>query len=177
MATTSASRSASNEGGIHKIRHIVIIMQENRSFDHYFGTFPGADGIPMKDGVPTVCVPQPPGPCVRPYRDSLDRNRGGAHNFGAAKNDINGGKMDGFLTSTRGGRKCVGVDDPTCVKRAGKGDVMGYHDDHDIPNYWAYARDNVLQDRMFENIASWSLPQHLFMVSEWSASCRNCTSQ
>ena len=97
VVTTSASRSASNEGGIHKIRHIVIIMQENRSFDHYFGTFPGADGIPMKNGVPTVCVPQPSGSCVRPYRDTLDRNRGGPHNFGAAKNDINGGKMDGFL--------------------------------------------------------------------------------
>src|SRR3989442_527969 len=33
--------------GIHKIRHVVVIMQENRSFDSYFGTFPGADGIPM----------------------------------------------------------------------------------------------------------------------------------
>ena len=32
--------------GIHKIKHVVIIMQENRSFDSYFGTFPGADGIP-----------------------------------------------------------------------------------------------------------------------------------
>ena len=41
---------------IHKIKHVVIIMQENRSFDSYFGTYPGADGIPMKHGVPTVCV-------------------------------------------------------------------------------------------------------------------------
>ena len=40
--------------GIHKIKHIVIIMQENRSFDNYFVTYPGADGIPMKNGVPTV---------------------------------------------------------------------------------------------------------------------------
>ena len=36
--------------GVHKIRHVIVIMQENRSFDSYFGTFPGADGIPMKDG-------------------------------------------------------------------------------------------------------------------------------
>ena len=43
--------------GIHKIKHMVVIMQENRSFDSYFGTFPGADGIPMKNGKPTVCVP------------------------------------------------------------------------------------------------------------------------
>ena len=34
-------------------------MQENRSFDSYFGTYPGADGIPMKHGVPTVCNPDP----------------------------------------------------------------------------------------------------------------------
>ena len=32
--------------GIHKIKHVIIVMQENRSFDSYFGTFPGADGIP-----------------------------------------------------------------------------------------------------------------------------------
>src|SRR5437588_9749844 len=45
--------------GIQKIRHVVIIMQENRSFDSYFGTFPGADGIPGIAGHPgTVpCVP------------------------------------------------------------------------------------------------------------------------
>ena len=40
--------------GIHKIRHVIIIMQENRSFDSYFGTFPGADGLPMTDGAFTV---------------------------------------------------------------------------------------------------------------------------
>ena len=45
--------------GIHKIQHVIVIDQENRSFDHYFGTFPGADGIPMKQGEPTVCVTDP----------------------------------------------------------------------------------------------------------------------
>src|SRR4051794_916402 len=54
--------------GIHKIRHVVIIMQENRSFDSFFGTFPGADGIPMRLGVPAVCVPDPyQHRCVRPF--------------------------------------------------------------------------------------------------------------
>ena len=48
--------------GIHKIRHVVIIMQENRSFDSYFGTYPGADGIPSG-----VCEPDPVnGGCVVP---------------------------------------------------------------------------------------------------------------
>jgi phospholipase C len=42
-----------------RIKHVVVVMQENRSFDSYFGTYPGADGIPMRDGRPTVCVPDP----------------------------------------------------------------------------------------------------------------------
>ena len=39
--------------GIHKIKHVVIVMQENRSFDSYFGTYPGADGIPRTSAFPT----------------------------------------------------------------------------------------------------------------------------
>jgi len=61
----SASQAATN--GIHKIKHIVIIMQENRSFDSYFGTYPGADGIPRRAGRPAVRVPDPLRTrCVRP---------------------------------------------------------------------------------------------------------------
>jgi len=47
--------------GIHKIRHVVVIMQENRSFDSYFGTYPGADGIPGLAGNPGTlpCLADP----------------------------------------------------------------------------------------------------------------------
>ena len=48
---------------------------------------------------------------------------------------------------------------------------MGYMDSREIPNYWTYAREFVLQDAMYEPNASWSLPEHLFMVSGWSAKC------
>ena len=63
--------------GIHKIKHVIIIMQENRSFDSYFGTFPGADGIPMQGGKPTVCVPTSSGGCTAPWglRDHLGEAR------------------------------------------------------------------------------------------------------
>ena len=65
--------------GIHKIKHIVIIMQENRSFDSYFGTFPGADGIPATNGVPTVCVNDPQtGQCVHPLSRPRRCERGWA---------------------------------------------------------------------------------------------------
>ena len=78
--------------------------------------------------------------------------------------------MDGFVASrgARAGRRCRDPDAPELRRQR---EVMGYHDGRDIPNYWTYARDFVLQDRIFEPNASWSLPQHLFMVSEWSAAC------
>jgi len=49
---------------------------------------------------------------------------------------------------------------------------MGYHNGADLPNYWAYAGNFVLQDHLFESVTSWSLPSHLYMVSGWSADCR-----
>ena len=163
---------AHQEKGIHKIKHVIVIMQENRSFDSYFGTFPGADGIPMRDGVPTVCLPHlEGGPCERSYHDLHFRNRGGPHGAADFVRDMDGGRMDGFLVHAEQARKgCRDPNDPEC-SRKGPVDVMGYHDAREIPNYWAYARNYVLQDHMFEPNASWSLPAHLFMVSEWSARC------
>jgi phospholipase C len=164
--------------GIHKIQHVVVIMQENRSFDQYFGTFPGADGLPVQNGQFTVCVPDPAtGTCIRPYHDSSDLNYGGPHGQVNATADINGGNMDGFVAQALKGQQtvCSSPDDPNCGGngKSGGSDVMGYHDAREIPNYWTYAQDFVLQDHMFEPNASWSLPQHLFMVSEWSAKCSN----
>jgi phospholipase C len=161
--------------GIHKIRHVVIIMQENRSFDSYFGTYPGADGIPMKNGVPTVCSPDPlTRTCVKPYHDTSDRNAGGPHDHIDAVRDINGGLMNGFVRSAVSGRRsaCTAhADAPGCSYAPNAPDVMGYHDWHEIPNYWDYARNFVLQDHMFESDTSWSLPSHLYLVSGWSARC------
>ena len=158
--------------GIHKIKHVIVIQQENRSFDSYFGTYPGADGIPMNNGKPSGCVPDPAdGKCVEPYVDHADVNGGGPHNKSNADADINGGKMDGFIGQAEAGRKgCLDPTDPACTNSA-QPDVMGYHAASDIPNYWTYAKDFVLQDHMFEPAASWSLPAHLFLVSEWSAYC------
>ena len=50
---------------------------------------------------------------------------------------------------------------------------MGYHTAAEIPNYWTYAKDFVLEDHMFEPVKSWSLPDHLYLVSAWSAKCKN----
>jgi len=167
---------AAPPAGIHKIKHVVILTMENRSFDSYFGTYPGADGLPRRDGRFTACSPDPlTHRCFYPYHDTSDRNTGGPHEHLDAIRDINGGKMDGFMREARRGlvRGCMASPDmPLCSLGAAHPDVMGYHDWHEIPNYWAYARHFVLQDHMFQQDTSWSLPQHLFMVSEWSARCR-----
>jgi phospholipase C len=169
-------KPAQPPAGIHKIKHVIVIMQENRSFDSYFGTYPGADGLPRKaDGDFAVCVPDPAnGDCQKPYHDTSDLNAGGPHGEASARADIAGGKMDGFIAEAETARRkgCeLNPNDPLCSRRAENPDVMGYHDGQDIPNYWAYARNFVLQDHMYEPNASWSLPAHLFMVSEWSARC------
>jgi phospholipase C len=134
--------------GFEKIQHFVFIMQENRSFDHYFGTYPGAEGLP-----PGVCVPNPSGgPCVAPYHDADAVNQGGAHNWANALASIDGGLMDGYIAGS--------AQKP--------GDVMGWHDFRELSNYWDYARLYVLQDRMFESITSYSLPAHLYMLAAQS---------
>jgi phospholipase C len=172
----SAGVSSQVEAARQKIKHIIIIIQENRSFDHYFGTYPGADGIPMVNGVPTVCSNDPvTGQCIKPFHDSSDINYGGPHGVASATTDIDGGKMDGFIQSVMDGRKnyCADPKTPGCTSTEQGPDVMGWHDAGEIPNYWAYAQNFVLQDRMFEPCSSWSLPAHLFLVSGWSATCSN----
>jgi phospholipase C len=167
----STDRAPAIPSAIHKIKHVVVIMQENRSFDSYFGTYPGADGIPATGGHFIICVPNPATHgCESPYHETAPVNLGALHTDTASSVDIDGGKMDGFIAAAQ---NCVLVDKQfSCPKGgAAKTDVMGYHDAREIPNYWTYARDFVLQDHMFEPVASWSLPAHLFTLSEWSASC------
>jgi phospholipase C len=161
-------------GDIHRIKHVVIIMQENRSFDSFFGTYPGADGIPMKNGVPTVCALDPRTKrCVKPYPDHGDDNVGARHQDVDARTAADGGKMDGFIVVAdhNADRGCTPFGDPKC-DMSNPPDVMGYHTGADLPNYWTYAHDFVLQDHMFAPVASWSLPTHLYLVSGWSAYCK-----
>ena len=152
------------------IQHIVIIMQENRSFDHYFATYPGANGIPRDaNGVPKFCVPDPlTDICMRPYHSPILVNYGGPHTVVDSVTDVDNGKMDGFVAAAEAVKQNCGNFIPSQCTTL---DVMGYHTDREIPNYWTYAKHFVLQDNLFEPVASYSLPAHLFMVSGWSAWC------
>jgi phospholipase C len=173
LAIGRASGAVAAPGeGIHNIQHVVVVMQENRSFDHYFGTYPGANGIPAG-----VCEPDPlNGGCIAPFHDPNVVNTGGPHGDASALADIDEGKMDGFIGQAEQGQHCSSTE-PACspckTTSAGEAclDVMGYHDAREIPNYWTYAENYVLQDNMFASTRSWSLPEHFFMVSGWSAAC------
>ncbi len=157
--------------GLEKIQHFVFIMQENRSFDSYFGTYPGADGIP-----PGVCLENPAGgPCIAPYHDTSDVNRGGPHDLADALADIDHGRMDGFVAQAYASKiknrrdPCPPAPAPaTCPPGEDPRDVMGWHDYREIPNYWNYARLYVLQDHMFSSAASFTLPNRLYLLSAQS---------
>jgi len=169
---TTAPESA--DTGIDKIKHVVIVIQENRSFDSYFGTYPGANGIPMRNGTPSVCMPTgTSASCVRPFHDRHDVNGEGPHAAGAFKTDVNGGAMNGFVRVAQDEYKsCSKHPQAALCAYTGPTSIAGYHDQREVPNYWAYARHFVLQDHMFSPSLSWSLPAHLFEISEWSAYCK-----
>ena len=160
------------------LKHLIFIVQENRSFDHYFGTFPGAEGIPMNEaGKPKVCAQDPIlGRCVPPYRSRSQLQQGGPHAQRHSRMDVNHGRMDGFIrTAIDSPVYCADHrDDPACdayLGPQGQPDVMSYLTGKEIPNYWTYARRFVLQDHMFAPADSWTLPAHLFLVSAWAARC------
>jgi phospholipase C len=177
VAVSAAQPAARSQGvtapapalsGIHKIQHVIIIQQENRSFDSYFGTYPGADGIPMSAGKPTVCNPDPlTGKCVAPFVDHKDQNPGAPHRNADSIADVDGGKMDGFVADAA--KRC------SSASHCAADQVMGYHVRSDIPNYWAYAKHYALDDHMFESVASWSFTSHLSLVSAWAAKCPDPT--
>ena len=133
--------------GIFKIKHVVIIMQENRSFDQYFGTFPGATDPTAGPGA--VCVADP---LQRWLRAAVPRH--GDKNFGGParrrQRDRGHGLHERRRRTSRWTASSLRPKRPDCTtttRTAARArphatqciDVMGYHDGGDIPNYWAYA--------------------------------------
>jgi phospholipase C len=197
LAAACTPRAASVDAGnpmdagtaSNYIKHVVIIMQENRSFDSYFGTFPGANGIPMDDaGNPTVCVPVADGgawdftDCVRPFHDVHNYNAGGPHGAPDFLTAVDDGAMNGFLVAIPPvgvePAACDGQTNPVaCTTAVADGvarhDAVGYHTANEIPNYWKYAQTFTLNDNLFQSDSSFSFPSHLYIVSGWSAICAN----
>ena len=143
-AASSATGVWLKPPGISQIRHVVFIMKENRSFDVYFGQFPGADGATTGLLSNGKRIPLGHSP------DQAPHDMG--HDWIAAKAVINGGEMNGYDLNYGGNLE---------------NDYLAYTQlgPEDIPNYWAYAQNFVLADRMFTSQAGPSLPNHLYMIA------------
>ncbi len=129
------------------IKHIVVIMQENRSFDNYFGTYPGANGIP--EG---VCVPlSPDNPkigCVKPFLSTRAVSADMPHGYQSSIAAYDNGKMDGYMIAEN--------ENPQ---------TMSYYDNKTIPYYWNLAKHYVLADNFYSSVLSYSLPNHWYAVA------------
>jgi phospholipase C len=138
--------------GTSKIQHIILIIKENRTFDNYFGTFPGADGA-TQGKISTGQVIQ-----LGHEPDRLPRDIG--HSFQDAVLAIHGGAMDRFNLL------------PGATH---KGRQLAYTQfiETDIPNYFAYARHFVLADAFFSSLTGPSFPNHLYMVAAQSGGAIN----
>jgi phospholipase C len=138
--------------GLRKIRHIVIIVKENRTFDNYFGTFPGADGTTT--GVIST------GETVQLGRTPDRTPHDIGHSFQNAVKAINSGLMNQFDLIPGGN---VG------------GELLAYTQltEDDIPNYFAYARYFTLADAMFSSLTGPSFPNHLYTVGAQSGGAIN----
>ncbi len=135
-----------------QIEHILFLIQENHSFDNYFGTYPGADGFPKG-----IKVPAEPGgePFIVPFHFTFDLTHDLPHSWESAHAAIHGGKNDGWIMAEQ------------------SLDTMGYYDRTDIPNYWAYADHYTLCDQFFSSLAGASLPNHLYAVAAQSGEIIN----
>jgi phospholipase C len=126
-----------------KIEHIVFIVKENRTFDHLFGGFPGADGVTWGQTCDGDRVP------LRPAGDRVPEID---HGFVEGLVAINGGGMD-------------------CFDHLGGGeDLQSYltYDREGIPNYWALAEHFTLADRFFSSIYGPTGVEHMWVIASQS---------
>jgi phospholipase C len=149
-------RDRADRRPIRKIKHIVFIVKENRTFDNYFGTFPGANGATSGTISTGEVVPLHQAPDVLP-RDI-------SHSFQSAVKAIDGGAMDMFDKIPGG---------------SVNGDLLAYtqYQEADIPNYFQYARTFVLADEFFSSLTGPSFPNHLYTVGAQSGGAINNPNQ
>ena len=125
------------------IKHVVVIVKENHTFDNYFGTFPGAEGTTTCKTT-TGTVPAPHAPNSTP-RDMC-------HEHQCALDDWDQGKNDGWLMDPA---SSMNGDNLFCAQ----------YQESDIPNYWAYARKYALADHFFADVLGPSFPGHTFVLA------------
>jgi phospholipase C len=135
-----------------EIKHVVIFIKENRSFDNYFGKFPGATGATTGVTSTGAVVPLVPAPDV----EASDL----CHEASCTVTAINGGKMNGFNLMQDSVQHYTPIPNLRSYVQ---------FSENGIPNYWAYASTFTLADHMFSSISGPSFPNHLYTIAAQSA--------
>ncbi|MGZ5300078.1 MAG: phospholipase C [Actinomycetota bacterium] len=161
---TSPTPSATIVPGESPIEHVVFIVKENRTFNNYFATYPGAEGT--TEGGTIECTEDgcTDGPVVQLKAAEDTQPHDLTHCFRCGLVAINDGKMNGFNWMN-------GVIPTDAEKAPLYGhDMSGYvyHDRDTLPNYWAYADRFVLADHFFTSMYGPTLPEHLYAVAAQS---------
>lgn len=133
------------------IKHVFVIMQENHTFDNYFGTYPGVDGLQAGESMP-VNPAVKGGKTAEPYHLPALRTQDLDHGEITAQTAYDNGRMDGFVAAQQD-RNLPGSL------------ALGYYDRTDLPLYWELADNYVLADRFFSSAMGGSLANHQFWVS------------
>ena len=139
------------------IDHVILVMQENRTFDHYFSslTVPGQ----TVDGAgPGITNPDPtqPGATIARFHQTAACFDNPAESWDDVHRELDGGALDGFTVEA--GREDP-VGDPTGAR------AMGYYDETDLPYYYALARAFAISDRHFGSVLANSWTNRLFYMA------------
>ena len=145
VATPQPAKAAPHAN--NPIKHIVIMLKENRTFDNLFGTFPGADGA--------TTYKDPKG-VVHPLNHQPNAVQDIDHSYSAFQTAYDHGKMDGF-SQILNAIQLIGT------LKVDIADSQFYQSD--IPNYWQYAQHFSLPDHFFYTIRGPSFPNHLFTIA------------
>jgi phospholipase C len=147
---------ARHAAATQKIQHVIIIIQENRTFDNLFATFPGADGATSGIGKCAVSKNCPNGTTTIPLKSVKLNNFDLPHGHQDFLTEYDGGKMDGFNQIAKGGKGQYG---------AAKRYAYQYVNPSYIQPYWALAKQYGLADHMFQTQGSGSFVGHQDLIA------------
>jgi len=133
------------------IQHLMVLLQENHTFDNYFGTYPGADGLPAGTQMP-VDPTNPAAGFVTPWHIGNATITDLSHSAPTYHDQYDKGKMDAFVSALN------------ARNQNGK-QTMGYYDGTDIPYYWNLADNYVLFDQFFSSAQDGSFANHMYWVA------------
>ncbi|HSN27589.1 MAG TPA: alkaline phosphatase family protein [Kofleriaceae bacterium] len=141
------------------IDHVVLVMQENRTFDHYFSSLT-VPGQTVDGAAPDATNPNPasPGGTVARFHQTAKCIDNPAESWDDVHRELDGGALDGFTTeAAREDAK-----DPTGAR------AMGYYDESDLPYYYALARAFAISDRHFASVLANSWTNRLYYMAATS---------